>query len=144
MLPPEWLLTPERAAVHRPSRTAIIADLHLGYAEARQRRGEALPAGNWSEVRLALRSLFCRAPVERLVIAGDLLEDGRCAEAVEQLTSFLKAAGVVLAGVVPGNHDRGLRSVGAAVPLFPNGVQVGDWRVVHGDAPLPPGRVVQG
>ena len=32
----DWELTPDRAAVHLPTRTAVVADLHLGYAEARQ------------------------------------------------------------------------------------------------------------
>src|SRR5262249_34562148 len=37
----DWLLTPERAAVHLPTATAIVADLHLGYNHARRRTGEA-------------------------------------------------------------------------------------------------------
>ena len=31
----EWLLTPERVAVHLPTSTGVVADLHLGYEEAR-------------------------------------------------------------------------------------------------------------
>ena len=39
----DWLLTPARVAIHTPTRTAVLADLHLGYAEARHRTGEAVP-----------------------------------------------------------------------------------------------------
>src|SRR5438270_5847367 len=31
----DWLLTPVRAAVHLPTATAVVADLHLGYELAR-------------------------------------------------------------------------------------------------------------
>src|SRR5438067_991701 len=37
--PDDWLLTPQRVAVHRPSGSAVVADLHLGYGQARRRGG---------------------------------------------------------------------------------------------------------
>ena len=40
----EWLLTAQRAAVHLPTATAVIADLHLGYDQVRRRGGEAVPS----------------------------------------------------------------------------------------------------
>jgi metallophosphoesterase superfamily enzyme len=78
--------------------------------------------------------------VRRLVVAGDLFEDGRVAAEVA-LRPWLAEAGLELAGVVPGNHDRGL---GDDWPLLPNGFDLGGWRVVHGDGDLPAGRVVHG
>lgn len=142
-LSPEWLLTPERAAVHRPTGTAVIADLHLGYAQTRRSSGEAVPTWDIERVLSPLRSLFARAGVRRLVIAGDLLEDGRGGAAVlGQLTAWLAAAGCELAGVVPGNHDRGLEEV--SLPVFREGVRLGGWLVVHGDGGLPEGPSVQG
>jgi putative SbcD/Mre11-related phosphoesterase len=144
MLSPEWLLTPERAAVHMPSRTAVVADLHLGYAQARQSRGEAVPKDDGNKALSALRALAVREKVERLVIAGDLLEDGRCGEALEQLTDWLAEVSMELAGVVPGNHDRGFASGRKHLPVFPDGMQLGDWHVVHGDGALPSGQVIQG
>jgi metallophosphoesterase superfamily enzyme len=42
----DWLLTPERAALHVPTATAVIADLHLGYAQARQQCGDAVPTAD--------------------------------------------------------------------------------------------------
>ena len=144
MLPPEWLLTPERAAVHRPTCTAVIADLHLGYDEARRRRGEAVPVRSPDEIFQPLRALAECERIERLVIAGDLLEDGRCTEAIDPLLHWLEEAGIVLAGVVPGNHDRGLASLSNRLPLCPGGVELGGWRIVHGDGATDAGRVVQG
>jgi len=45
---------------------------------------------------------------------------------------------------VPGNHDRGLRRTEPTLPLYPNGLRLGDWLVIHGDGPLPAGRSVLG
>jgi hypothetical protein len=140
----DWLLTPERAAVHLPTATAVIADLHLGYDEARRRRGEAVPESGLDDVVAVLRSLLVRETVRRLVIAGDLLEDSRCTRQAEELLAWLDSEGVALAGVVPGNHDRGLGQQDGGLPLCPAGVVLGGWRVVHGDGRLPRGRLVCG
>ncbi len=43
--------------------------------------------------------------------------------------------------VVPGNHDRGLEA--ACLPVRER-VTIGGWRIVHGSAPLPRGRVIFG
>jgi putative SbcD/Mre11-related phosphoesterase len=140
----DWLLTPERAAVYLPTATAVVADLHLGYEQVRRRGGDAVPVVGLEETLAALGALVFREDVRRLVIAGDLFEDGRCADATAELLRWLASTGVELAGVVPGNHDRGLPTVGAALPLFPEGLMLGDWRVVHGDGRLPRGRLVHG
>ena len=71
----DWLLTPQRVAVHVPTRTAVVADLHLGYDQARQRRGEAVPLTGLDDLLHALAVVVPRAGVRRLVIAGDLFED---------------------------------------------------------------------
>jgi metallophosphoesterase superfamily enzyme len=140
----EWLLTPARAAVHVPTRTAVVADLHLGYDRVRRRGGEAVPARPLAAELAPLADLLARRGLRRLVIAGDLFEDGRCQreEVVEELLGWLGQADVELAGVVPGNHDRGLGS--SRLPVCPEGVVLGGWRVVHGDGERPPGPVVQG
>jgi putative SbcD/Mre11-related phosphoesterase len=142
----DWLLTPERAAVHLPTATAVVADLHLGYGDVRRRRGEAVPLCPPDETLGRLGRALDRLGVRRLVVAGDLLEDGRRAAVTADLLRWLGRAGLELVGVVPGNHDRrgGDRVAVAGVPVFPEGFAVGRWRVVHGDGPLPRGRLVQG
>lgn len=139
----EWLLTPQRVAVHLPTATAVVADLHLGYGGVRQRGGEAVPEGALAQTLAPLRDLFTAQSIRRLVVAGDLFEDGRVRgeELAAELSGWLADCGVELA-VVPGNHDCGLP--GGGLPVCPDGVRLGDWLVVHGDGARPAGPVVQG
>jgi uncharacterized protein len=139
----DWLLTPQRAAVHLPTATAVVADVHAGYGEARRRRGEAVPLPGLDEPLAALRPLLAAAAVRRLVIAGDLFEDAYSPHLAEELLTRLGAAGVELLAVVPGNHDRGL-AAGGLLPVRPDGVSLGRWLVVHGDGRLPDGPLVHG
>jgi metallophosphoesterase superfamily enzyme len=142
----EWLLTPQRVAIHEPTGTAVVADLHLGYDEARRRAGEAIPPVPM-DARLAdLGAALQRHRLRRLAVAGDLLEDGRCTEALEAFGTWLDQHGVELVGVAPGNHDRARGEALAEGDwrLRDDGVPLGRWRVVHGDGPLPGGPVVQG
>src|SRR4051794_9089878 len=99
----DWLLTPQGVAVHAPTATAVLADLHLGYNEARRRRGEAVPLVALEELLAPLAAVFWQCDVARLVIAGDLLEDAAGAGRVGELLRWLEGVGVALAGVVPGN-----------------------------------------
>jgi hypothetical protein len=140
----EWLLTPERVALHLPTATAVVADLHLGYDEARRRGGEAVPERSLNEQLAPLGLALARHVCHRLVVAGDLLEDDRCRDALAAFGVWLGAAGVELVGVVPGNHDAGLSEAGGEFAVCAEGVRLGDWRVVHGDGDLPEGPVVQG
>jgi putative SbcD/Mre11-related phosphoesterase len=140
----DWLLTPERVAVHVPTATAVAADLHLGYDEARRRRGEAVPLTGLDDLLLALGVLVPRHGLRRLVVAGDLFEDAAGRALVPDLLRGLGECDLELAGVVPGNHDRGLARAEPSLPLRPEGVRLGDWLVLHGDGALPPGRLVLG
>ena len=145
----DWLLTPARAAIHVPTKTAVVADLHLGYDRLRRRGGDAVPVRRVADELAPLRLELARQGVSRLVIAGDLFEDGRYQrdEVLRELTAWLTASAVELVAVVPGNHDRLGECVeidGWTMPLFPSGIDLGGWHVVHGDGDLPTGRVVQG
>ena len=140
----EWQLTPARAAIHLPTATAVVSDLHLGYAETRRRGGDAVPVAGVGEVLAPLRGALAAHAARRLVIAGDLFEAGRCRETEERLLAWLREVGIELVGVVLGNHDRGLSSGKSLLPLCESPPVLGRWRVVHGDGPLPEGPVVQG
>jgi metallophosphoesterase superfamily enzyme len=139
----DWLLTAQRVAVHVPTRTAVVADLHLGYAEARRRRGDAVPNESLSQLLEPLLVVRQEHGARRLVIAGDLLEDGDCREALAEFLGWLDRSDMDLIAVVPGNHDVGLDAK-FRLPLCPQGVDVGGWRIVHGESSLPDGRVVHG
>jgi uncharacterized protein len=139
----DWLLTAERAAVYLPEATAVIADVHLGYDRARRRGGEAVPLTDLDAALGGLRRLVARTDVRRLVVAGDLFEDGRlCGGAAELLRWFVDLR-VELTAVVLGNHDRRLQGADAALPVVGE-ASLGPWRVVHGDGRLPRGPVVSG
>jgi uncharacterized protein len=139
-----WLLTAARAAIHAPTATAVVSDLHFGYADARRRSGEAVPAPTLADALEPLRPVFHRHHVRRLVIAGDLFEAGVSAELAVAFLEWLKQQSVNLVAVVPGNHDRGIAGATGLLPVWPAGFVVGKWRVVHGDKVLPDGPIVQG
>jgi uncharacterized protein len=128
----DWLLTPERAAVHEPTRTAIVADLHLGYGAARQQAGDAIPVPDLALQLAPLHSLVRNTSVRRLVVAGDLFEDAPASGLVDDLLGYLRRINLQLAAVVTGNHDRGLESLDGRLPMEPDGFHIGGWRVMHG------------
>jgi putative SbcD/Mre11-related phosphoesterase len=140
--PQGWLFTPERVAIHTPTGTAVLADLHLGYDETRCRGGDALPFVSLEEVLQPLGEVCSRHAVSRLIVAGDLLESALPAGLARRLTKVLHSFNLELSGIVPGNHDRRLETAG--LPLFPNGIQLDDWLIVHGDGTLPAGKIAQG
>jgi metallophosphoesterase superfamily enzyme len=140
----DWLLTPYRAAVHRPTATAVIADLHLGYSAARRAAGEAVPLPDATGILAPLAEVARRHGARRLVIAGDVFEKAASPSLVEDLLAALGHTGLELLGVVPGNHDRQIEAHGRRLPLLPGGIRLGEWRVLHGDGKLPAGPVVHG
>ena len=106
MLVGEWWLTPQRAAVHRPSGTAVVADVHLGYAEARRRRGDAVPRASVAEALRPLALVLAEEQARRLVVAGDLFEEGCRPELVAELRRWLEDHAVGLDGDVSAVEDR--------------------------------------
>ena len=138
----DWLLTPHRAALHEPTGTAVIADLHLGYDRARRRAGEAVPALDLEDTVASLTDLFASHSVRRLVVAGDLVENRAGSGLAGAFRSWLAGMGVELTAVVPGNHDRGRSLEG--LPCYREGFWLRGWQVVHGDGDLSAGHLVLG
>lgn len=138
----DWLLTPHRAAVHLPTRTAVIADLHLGYAEARRRAGDAVPHAGLDALRRRLTGLAAEYRVRHVVVAGDLFETRADPETAGEFLALAKRLNVDVT-LVPGNHDRGFEA-SPGLPLCADGFRLGRWRVVHGHGPRPRGRAVMG
>lgn len=138
----DWLLTPQRAALHEPTATLVIADVHLGYGRSRQSRGDAVPEVLVADVLAPLSPLVGRG-ARRLLVAGDLFEAGYAASLADQLTTWCQRIGLEVVGLVPGNHDR-LTAERPGLALFPEGYLLGEWRVVHGDGATPAGPCVQG
>jgi metallophosphoesterase superfamily enzyme len=139
----DWWLTPERVAVHLPTGTGVLADLHLGYAESRRSRGDAVPVPALNDLLRPLAAVLHRHQVRKVAVAGDLLEDGG-SSVIDELVTWFAVHDAVLEAVVPGNHDRKQPEALRRLPLFPDGYQLDGWLVVHGDRALPAGPVVCG
>jgi hypothetical protein len=140
----DWLLTPERAAIHLPTATAVVADLHLGYDQARRHSGEAVPAVDIDDIIAGLACLFARRNARRLIVAGDLLENTRGRERARELSAWLTTMNIELVGIVPGNHDGAVALADLGLPLYPDGIDLGAWRIVHGHGKLAAGKLVLG
>ena len=129
----DWLLTPYRLAIHLPTATAVIADVHLGYREARQQSGEAVPLLSVAVQLTPLGRARRRHPFRELVVAGDLFERHVRQDLLDEFLAELGKIDVTFAGLVPGNHDRGWEAFQQRLPIFPDGMTLGRWCVVHGD-----------
>jgi len=139
--PDGWWLAPEGAAVHRGERTAVIADVHLGYEWSRGHGGDVVPAHSLAETTGALAALLDRARIDRLVVAGDLVESPRpcprTAADLRRLEGWLRDRGVALVWVL-GNHDP------IRYPRPPLTLDVGGWTVGHGHRPIVGPKVIRG
>ena len=128
------VLTPERAAII--DRTAIIADLHLGFENAMREVGVAFPRVQIAEIKSTLEKLFGRG-IKKLAVAGDLKHEFSRNlpyewKDVEEFVDFVNAHGVELV-VVKGNHDNYLAAIlkKYGIDLFEE-LEMGDLLVVHG------------
>jgi putative SbcD/Mre11-related phosphoesterase len=133
----DWLLTPERVAVHRPTATAVVADLHLGYQQARRQCGDAIPVVDAQSVFGPLQNALAQSQAKRLIVAGDLFEKAFDSFLWRQFQMRLFAMGVQFVGLIPGNHDRGLEEIPSDLPLHKAGHLLDGWHVLHGDGILP-------
>jgi putative SbcD/Mre11-related phosphoesterase len=140
----DWLLTPFRLAIHEPSLTAVVADVHLGYREARQQAGEAVPLLAMRAQLAPLRRAHEQFGFRQLLVAGDLFERAVHADLLDEFLGHLQALGVTFTGLVPGNHDRGWDAFHGRMSIYPQGVVLGRWRVVHGDVASTAKRLVLG
>jgi putative SbcD/Mre11-related phosphoesterase len=138
-----WCLAPEGAAIHPREKVAVIADVHLGYEWSRGAGGDLVPAHSLRETLVKVQSLLTRAPVSRLIVAGDLVESPepcpRTARDVNALADWLRLRGVELI-CLRGNHDppRPRRS------SWPWTIEVAGWTIGHGHRAVPGARVVMG
>ena len=150
-----WQFLPQGAAVHAGSRTAVIADVHLGYEWARGAAGDCVPAHSLDETLQRLESVVARGDIDRLVVADDLVESPRpcprTARDVFRLTRWLADRGVHLV-LTLGNHDRGLAGafarasgIACAEPLvLTQSLSIDGWTIVHGHRSIRARRLILG
>ena len=141
--PGGWTLDADGAVIHPGARTAVVADVHLGYEWARGAGGDCLPAHSLAETLAKLGRILDRAAgtVERLVVAGDLVESRRPCLRTDRdrwtLARWLHARGIVLVAL-QGNHDPPRR------PAPPETIEVAGWTVGHGHRPIAAPRTITG
>lgn len=136
----EWKLLPERVALHQPTATLVVADLHVGYCRERSLRGDAVPVPTLEEELAPLLRAWNREKPQRLVIAGDLVEKAR-PDLVQALGDWFLRSGIRMEGLVLGNHD-GTKNRWP-MPLLAEGHLVGRHAIWHQHPELP-GPVVHG
>lgn len=139
----QWLLLPERIALHEASATAVIADVHLGYSAARRRLGDAIPERSVSDDLQPLALAAKQHDIRRLVVAGDLFEHGFDMDLGGEFLKELARLRINLLAVTPGNHDRGIDQA-TGWPLFPAGFDLDGWHICHGDEPSESSRAIMG
>ncbi len=131
------------------TRTALLADVHLGYGWAQRRRGQLGPVEDGG-IRDKLTAVIDELEPKLLVFLGDLVHAPKPAAEERALVegtlcSIAARAGLI---VVRGNHDRAFAQ---DYPALGIGV-VEQWHgagliAIHGDRPYvpqPPARVVAG
>jgi uncharacterized protein len=149
-----WILTPEGAAIHAVERTAVVADMHLGYEWARGAAGDCVPAHSLQETLARLAAILARASITRLIVAGDLVESARpcrrTADDVRRLSDWLESRGVRLLAL-EGNHDRRRHrlpkapSAGTPGSLhLPESYTLDGWTIAHGHRPIAGERTLSG
>ena len=139
--PGHWLLTAEGAAVHTLEKTAVVADMHLGYEWARGTSGDCVPAHSLDEALSKLDTLLLRINIKRLIVAGDLVESPRfcrgTARDLARLAEWLGARGIAFL-CLAGNHDAPRRP--ALLATF----EVDGWTVAHGHRPVAGSKTITG
>lgn len=131
-LAPGLRVTGDGAAWLPVARAIVVADVHVGYHLAAQRRGGYLPpVERGAVVGARLADMVRELSVTRVVIAGDLRHSTHDVDDFErgELAQFAAAlpADVTL-DVVVGNHDRGGSIVGRSIQ---GSLRLGDIDIFH-------------
>ena len=123
-------------ALHWPAqRRLIVADLHLGKADAFRSAGLALPEGDTREDLDRLARLVVRCGVESLWVLGDFLHGPLRGDAWrDQWRAFRRSHSSLDVVVVPGNHDRALRGAELDVRIEASRLTDGPFVFAHDPA----------
>ena len=131
-------LLPERAAFWREEGALVVADCHFGKAAAFRSHGLAVPEGGTADDLGRLEKLVAVTGARQLMVAGDFFHapSGYRAAVMEALVEWRGRHPGLRITLVPGNHDRGLERVPAALGLEVVGDPhaVGPFRFGHDPA----------
>jgi metallophosphoesterase superfamily enzyme len=130
----DWWLDHRRMALHRPTGTLVVGDLHLGYLHSRQRLGESVPLESLAEELVGLELGWNELQPSGLLIAGDLVER-QATGLIPAFAQWAQERSIQIIGLVPGNHDSKINQ--APFPILEQGYRLGRWRISHDDDALP-------
>jgi DNA ligase-associated metallophosphoesterase len=124
-----------RAAYWARTRTLLVADLHLGKAQAMRSLGVPLPATAMLRRQLSLLESLCvKTQATRMLILGDLLHapSGITEDVVATFGEFSRRIACRIQ-VVPGNHDRMLDRLcdPALIDVLPESFREGPFEFTH-------------
>jgi len=129
-------LLPEAAVWHAPTRTLVVADVHLGKAAAFRDGGIPVPEGDDAHDLARLTALVRKHGASRLVIAGDLFHApaGMTPALESRFADFLKHLGIPLI-LATGNHDAKIRRLPAGIAAATHlDLAIEGPRVIHDPA----------
>jgi DNA ligase-associated metallophosphoesterase len=109
-------LLPERCA-HLPEHgLLLVADAHIGKAQAYRRLGQPVPEATTAATLQRLDAALLRCGARHLVFLGDLLHAaaGRSAGVIEQVTAWRERHAALAVTLLEGNHDRHAGALPAA------------------------------
>ena len=121
-------------ALHWPRAGLLaIADLHLGKGDAFRRAGVALPRGGTALDLARLDALLSATGARTLVVLGDLLHGAVRADAAWLCGWFdwRTRHAALEVRVVPGNHDRALRTIDLGVRVEGERCVMAPFAFVH-------------
>jgi|GEM_PF-3042287 len=136
-LVPGWFACADRYLWHGPTKTVVLADVHLGYEVELAKRGNFFVSVNMPALRPIWNRMAQRGP-RHVIVAGDLF-DAKTPDAAT-IGHALELFGALPRGcavtVTPGNHDPALRNMAEIFDEHEVHVsyeaRVEDWVVAHG------------
>lgn len=140
-VPARLQLWPHKAAFDPELGLLLVADLHLGKAQAFRRLGVPVPSGTTAEALARLDALLAATGARQLAFLGDFLHAarGRGAAQLAQLADWRARHADLTLWLVRGNHDQhagdpppslGVRVVDEPWPL-------GAWALCHHPQEVP-------
>lgn len=137
-------LTPEKAAII--DKTAIIADLHLGFENVMQMKGVAIPRMQIRSILNSIKKIIKKYNVNKLIIAGDLKHEfsKNLPYEWEDVKTFIESLDVDIS-IIRGNHDNFLATILAKYGIdLKEYEKVGEYYIVHGHREVSFDRFIMG
>jgi hypothetical protein len=139
------MLFADRALFWPRASALLIADLHLGKADAFRAAGIALPSGGTRHDLDRIGTLIDRTKAARLIVLGDMLHGStkpkRWREAWDE---WHGRHATLCIDVIAGNHDRALASAGLDVVHHEDALAIAPFELRHAPSQASDAHVICG